>query len=98
LGDGSSTYCGICRHPRASWIAGIAYQTSVRVGKNIECTWGNRTGSAKLGGRGPGVDLGTDFPDDPRTLPMYVCPSRDLVKRHQSLRMPGDRLSEEWEK
>jgi hypothetical protein len=44
------------------------------------------------------VDLGTDLPSDARTLLMHVCPSIDLVERFYSLRMPGNRLSEERER
>lgn len=54
-------------------------------------------GQQTWGGRPGGVVLGTDLPDDPRTLLMHVSPSIDLVERLHSLRMPGDRLSEERE-
>jgi hypothetical protein len=33
------------------------------------------------GGRPGGVDLGTDLPDDPRALLMYLGPSIDLLER-----------------
>ena len=46
-------------------------------------------------GRAGGVDLGTDLPDNIRALLMYVSPSIDMVERFHSLRIPGDRLSEE---
>ena len=55
-------------------------------------------GQQSWGGRPGGVDLGTDLPDDPRTLLMHVSPSIDLVERLHSLRIPGDRLSEERER
>ena len=55
----------------------------------VQQSWGSRPG---------GVDLGTDLPGDPRTLIMYVSCSIDMVERLHSLRMPADRLSEEWER
>ena len=44
------------------------------------------------------MDLGTVLPDNIRALLMYVSPSIDMVERFHSLRIPGDRLSEEWER
>jgi len=95
---GAGTHCGICRHPRASGTPGMGYQVSIEVGKSLDAPGGSRNGSAKLGDRPGGVDLGTDLPGGPRTVQMYVYPSIDLVDRLHGLRMLVDRLRKERER
>ena len=95
---GAGTHCSICRHPRASGTPGIVYQASIEVGKALSAPGGSKNGSAKLGYRAGGVDLGTDLLYGSRALLMYSGPSIDLVQRFHSPRVTADRLSEERER